>query len=159
MISADLQVLSDKAAISEVLHRYAMAIDLRDWSLLRECFTDQMQADFRSFGVRDVYQGPADDWVEAIRSTIAGLDVTQHLTANHSCRVDGDEARLTAYLQALHRLQVERGDSDYTCGGYYTCELQRSGPDWRISAYSLTVTWDRGNRDILRQAQRKSAGR
>ena len=56
MISADLQVLSDKAAISEVLHRYAMAIDLRDWSLLRECFTDQMQADFRTFGVRDVYQ-------------------------------------------------------------------------------------------------------
>ena len=59
MISADLQVLSDKAAISEVLHRYAMAIDLRDWSLLRERFTDQMQADFRSFGVRDVYKGPA----------------------------------------------------------------------------------------------------
>ncbi len=154
---ANVQLLLDREDISQVLYRYATAIDTRDWDLLATCFTKDLEADFRAFGGREIVKG-RDIWLEAIKSTIAGLDATQHLTANHVHTVDGDSGTLVAYLQALHRLDTARSDPEYTVGGYYTCDMLR-GEDgqWRMRRYSLSVTWHRGNRDILRQAQRRLA--
>ena len=146
-----LQHLLDRADISGVLHRYAKAIDTKDWTLLASCFTEDLEADFRSFSGREVARG-RDRWVEAIRSTIQGMDATQHLTGNHVHEIRGDEATLCAYIQAVHRLQNERGDPEYTIGGYYDCDLLRTPEGWRIRKYRLTVTWHRGNREILRLA-------
>jgi len=152
---AEVQLLLDREDISQVLYRYATAIDTRDWDLLATCFTDDLEADFRSFGGREVVKGKAQ-WLEVIKGTIQGLDATQHLTANHVHAVDGASATLVAYLQALHRLDTARSDPEYTVGGYYTCDMLR-GDDgqWRMCRYALVVTWHRGNRDILRQAQRR----
>jgi len=154
---ANVQLLLDREDISQVLYRYATAIDTRDWDLLATCFTKDLEADFRAFGGREIVKG-RDIWLEAIKSTIAGLDAPQHLTANHVHTVDGDSGTLVAYLQALHRLDTARSDPEYTVGGYYTCDMLR-GEDgqWRMRRYSLSVTWHRGNRDILRQAQRRLA--
>ena len=159
MTETKLQLLLDRDHISQVLHTYATAIDTRDWELLASCFTEDLEADFRAFGGREVVTG-REAWVEIIKGTIAGLDATQHLTANHVHRIDGDTATLTAYLQAVHRLDSARGDPEYTVGGYYTCDMARGTPDevndgWRMRRYTLNVTWHRGNRDILRQAQRR----
>ena len=152
---AKVQLLLDREDICQVLYRYATAIDTRDWDLLATCFTDDLEADFRSFGGREVVKGKAQ-WLEVIKGTIQGLDATQHLTANHVHTVDGESATLVAYLQALHRLDTARSDPEYTVGGYYTCDMLR-GDDgqWRMCRYALAVTWHRGNRDILRQAQRR----
>lgn len=157
-MSADpLAELQDRIAISDVLHRYAAAIDGKDWELMRSCFTDDLEADFRSFGGLEVVRG-ADAWVETIRSTIQGMDATQHLTGNHSHRIDGDQAQLTAYIQAVHILANDRGDSEYTIGGSYDCDLVRTAEGWKIRRYVLTVLWHRGNRNILRLATRAAKG-
>ncbi len=154
MTDANVQLLLDREDISQVLYRYATAIDTRDWDLLATCFSEDLEADFRAFGGREVVKG-RDTWLAAIRSTIEGLDATQHLTANHVHTVDGDEGTLVAYLQAVHRLDTARSDPEYTVGGYYTCDMVRTAEGWRMRRYSLAVTWHRGNRDILRQAQRR----
>ena len=159
MIDPAIQNLTDRADTSSVLHTYATAIDKRDWDLLTTCFTEDLEADFRDFGGRHVIKGRAA-WVDAIKGTINGLDATQHLTANHVHKIDGNNAIITAYLQAVHRLEGARSDPEYTVGGYYTCDMVRShdgeiNGGWRIRRYKLTVTWHRGNRDILRQARRR----
>lgn len=154
MTDAKIQLLLDRADISQVLHSYATAIDTRDWDLLATCFTEDLEADFRDFGGREVVKG-RDVWLEIIKGTIQGLDATQHLTANHVHQIDGDTATLTAYLQALHRLDTARSDPEYTVGRYYTCEMVRTNDGWRMRRNTLKVTWHRGNRDILRQAQRR----
>ncbi|MBT3331341.1 MAG: nuclear transport factor 2 family protein [Rhodospirillaceae bacterium] len=160
---AKVQLLLDRADISQVLYTYATAIDTRNFDLLATCFTADLEADFRSFGSREIIKG-RDNWLPIIQGTIEGLDATQHLTGNHVITVDGDSATLVAYLQALHRLDTARSDPEYTVGGYYTCDMARGegglqdGPHdgrWRMRRYSLQVTWHRGNRDILRQAQRR----
>jgi ketosteroid isomerase-like protein len=153
---AKVQLLLDRADISQVIHTYATAIDTRDWDLLATCFTEDLEADFRSFGGREVVTG-RDPWVATIKSTIEGLDATQHLTANHGIQVDGDTGTLIAYLQAVHRLDTARSDPEYTVGGYYTCDMVRGADGWRMRRYTLVVSWHRGNRDILRQAQRRLA--
>lgn len=157
-MSADpLAELQDRIAISEVLHRYAAAIDGKDWALLRSCFTDDLEADFRSFGGLEVVRG-ADAWVAAIRSTIQGMDATQHLTGNHTHRLDGDQAKLSADVQAVHILANQSGDNEYTIGGSYDCDLVRTAEGWRIRRYVLKVRWHRGNRHIIRLATRAAKG-
>jgi hypothetical protein len=154
MRDAALQALLDREAVGNVLHRYAKAIDSKDWALLETVFTEDVEADFRSFGGREVQKG-RDTWVAAVKSTIAGLDATQHMTGNHVARVDGDRATLNAYIIAAHWLHDARGDGEYTVGGDYDIELRREADGWRICRYTLNVAWHRGNRDILRQATRK----
>ncbi|HZD26302.1 MAG TPA: nuclear transport factor 2 family protein [Alphaproteobacteria bacterium] len=153
------RLLLDRADVSAVMHRYCTAVDTRDWDLLASCFTADAEADFRSFGAREVVRG-RDAWVAAVKATVGGLDATQHLTANHVHRIDGDAAHLTAYLQAVHWLDNDAGDREYTVGGFYDIELVRQpageDPPWRIRRYALTVTWARGNRHILRLGRKRA---
>lgn len=149
------QILLDQSNISAVMNKYCTAIDLRDWGLLASCFSEDLVADFRSFGASELVKG-RDAWVAAVRGTVGGLDATQHLTSNHVYELKGDDANFTAYVQAVHVLANEFGDSEYTIGGYYKCSLTRREDDWAIKNYSLNVTWQRGNRHILRLGRERS---
>jgi hypothetical protein len=153
MDDSDLRTAAERLAVSDVLHRYATAIDTRDFDLLNQVFDETVDADFTSFGGRRVTVSRAE-WIDTIRSTVGGLDVTQHLTGNHVHRIDGDRAHLTAYLQAFHRFSGSRGEPDYIIGGYYEIDLVRRSEGWRIDRYALNATWQRGNRDVLREAAR-----
>ena len=157
MTANEHSVLADRSAISDVMHRYATAIDMRDFGLLEQVFDDPLEADFSSFGGAS-YSGPRAEWIETVRSTVSGLTSTQHLTGNHVHRIDGDRAHLTAYLQAMHHLSGARGDPDYLIGGYYDVDLVRRAEGWRVSRYRLTTTWQRGDRDVLRQAAKRLKG-
>jgi hypothetical protein len=111
------RALLDRAELDEVMNRYAASIDLRDWARLRTVFADgEIEADFTSMGVKQVFRGPAERWVDTVRQTITGFDATQHFFANHSAEVDGDRAVDTRYMQARHQLGTEH----YTIGGYYS---------------------------------------
>lgn len=156
MSETTIEMLADQAAISEVMHRYCRAVDGRDWDLLASCFTEDVEADFRSFGAREVAAG-RDAWVAAVGSTVGGLDATQHLTGNHMHDLKGDTATLRADLQAVHILQNDLGDAEYTIGGFYTCDFVRRPDGWKIRRYTLTMTWQRGNRHILRLGAKKAA--
>jgi hypothetical protein len=155
MNEALLREIADRTAISGVLHRYCRGVDSKNWALLEGCFADDLEADFRSFAGREVVRGRAA-WLAAMRKTIAGLDATQHLTGNHEIAIAGDAATLRADLQAVHILRNDRGDAEYTVGGFYDIDLGRASDGWRIRRYRLTVVWTRGNRDVLRLAAKRS---
>ena len=97
--------------------------------------------------------------IAAIRETIAGMDATQHLMANHVHVFEGrDRCTLTSYLRAEHFLINDRGDDSYTVGGFYVWRLARGAEGWRAAAYALNVTWSRGNRGLLAMARRRAKG-
>lgn len=154
MTATELATVVDRLAISDVMHRYATAIDMKRFDLLEQVFDDTVEADFTSFGGK-VYNGSRAGWIAQVRLTVGGLTSTQHLTGNHVHSIDGDGARLTAYLQAMHHLSGARGDPDYLIGGHYDADLVRRPAGWRIRRYTLTMTWQRGDRDVLRQAARR----
>lgn len=157
MTSVELAGIADRLAVSDVMHRYATAIDTRDFGLLEQVFDDTVESDFSTLGGKP-WSGPRADWIEAVRLTVAGLTTTQHLTGNHVHRIEGDTAHLNAYLQAMHHLSGARGDPDYLIGGHYDVDLARRPAGWRITRYRLTVTWQRGDRDVLRQAAKRLKG-
>lgn len=151
-----VRTLLDRLDCQEVMNRYAASIDLRDWARLGTVFADgPIEADFTTMGVKQVFRGPAGDWIEAVRQTITGFDATQHFFANHSAEVDGDRAVDTRYMQARHQM----GDAHYTIGGYYTGQMLRTAAGWRVARYTLTVTFTDGERRLMGIAYRKATGR
>ncbi|MFQ5697663.1 MAG: nuclear transport factor 2 family protein [Myxococcota bacterium] len=149
-----LQALVDRAAISDVVVRYATGLDRRDWSAFRSVFTDEIEMDFESVGI-PAGRVSADAWVADARALFAGFDATQHQSSNHVFDLRGDEAICISSMQAEHFVGEER----WTIGGYYTNELVRTAGGWKIHGLILTVTWQRGNREVPRLARRRSRGR
>jgi len=149
-----LRDLADRQELADLMNRYALAIDLRDWAGLRAVFAEGgIEADFTSMGVKQVFRGTADEWVERVRQTITGFDATQHFFANHLVELDDDRATDTRYMQARHQL----GDAHYTIGGYYTGHMVRTPSGWRIARYRLTVSFHDGDRRLMGIAYRKAA--
>jgi 3-phenylpropionate/cinnamic acid dioxygenase small subunit len=115
-------------AIRDVIDRYAIGLDLREWETVRSCFTADCHADYERFG----------SWTER-EPFVASLDVihrdvgrTLHRIANHQIKVHGDRAIATSYLDAL--LQVRKGDHDLLhVVGRYLDEVIRTEDGWRIS--------------------------
>lgn len=150
--------LADRAEVSDVLHRYATGLDRRDWALYRSIFTDEVDMDFSSIGM-PAGRVAADTWVERARVLFAGFDATQHLSANHVHDICGDEATCTSYMRAEHFVLNSEGENYYTMGGYYTNRLVRTAEGWKLRGVTLTVTWNRGNRHVLRLAARRGRER
>jgi hypothetical protein len=152
MDNASVQLLLDRAEISDVQLRYATGVDMRDWKLFRSCFAEEIEVDFTSvFGGSGPRKVSGDQWAEAARRTVSGFKTTQHLIT-----VDGDKALCVAYLQAQHCLPNEQGDSMQTIGGYYTNHFIRTPHGWKIRSCKLTMTWSKGNWGIFELARERA---
>ena len=148
--------LEDRLMVHDVMHRYALAIDTKNWALLRTVFAESITADFRSFGSKTVFRGSAATWVDMIQSTLQGMDATQHMMGNHLYQIEANRAQGTTYIQARHVCHNNWGGNTYTIGGHYAVDMVREAAAWRIAAYTLHVTWHDGDRHVLRAAARKA---
>ncbi len=157
MSDPNLPQLLDRAAISDVVHAYATGLDRRDWTLFRSIFTDAIEMDFASVGLR-VGSYDADEWVRDAARLFAGFAATQHTSTNHVHDVRGDEATCTSNMQAEHFVAREPDDGladgadRWTIGGYYTNELVRTADGWKLAKVTLIVTWQTGNPGVSRIA-------
>jgi hypothetical protein len=93
-----LQLLVDRAAISDTVYGYATGLDRRDWKLYRSIFTDSIVMDFESVGIPPG-TFDADTWVRDAQRLFAGFSATQHTSSNHAHDVRGDEASCTSNMR------------------------------------------------------------
>jgi hypothetical protein len=149
--NAEIQELIERQKITDVLTRYAMALDSKNWPLLKTCFTPDAVADYGPEAGR--HEGyPAIEKV--VRFFLGGLS-SQHLIGNFVIEIEGEKARATCYLQAQHYLEGTEGGDAYTIGGTYEDELIRTDEGWRIKFRKLTSTWVDGNSGVFEAAQAK----
>ena len=128
--------VGDRLAISDVLIRYATALDGRDWELLASCFTDDATLDYDTSGTYG-----RDAFVEHCRAGLARMKATQHCVTNHVISTDGDRAHSTSYVIAQH---VRANDVTFTLGGTYSDDLVRVGTGWRIASRRFVTSWKAG---------------
>jgi len=145
MADDKLQALMDRAAISEVMQRYGMSIDTRDWAALRSCFADEIEIDASETGVEP--RAPArrisgDQWLDRIRRIVTQFAVTQHMISPYRIEIAADRALCMAYMQARH-FPPNRSDAKavWVIGGYYTNTMVRTVQGWKIAVWKLTLTW------------------
>lgn len=155
-----VQLLIDRAAISDVVYAYATGLDRREWTVFRSIFTDTIEMDFQSIGLPAI-RIDADEWVRDTKRLFAGFAATQHTSTNHTHDVRGDEATCTSNMQATHFVDrqpndgLENGADCWTIGGYYIDELVRSAQGWKLAKVTLNITWQTGNRALSRIALRR----
>jgi len=148
----DLAALADRLAVEEVLYRFADGLDRRDWVQYRAVFTDEIDLDYSSYRPTSIGVWAADDWVARAAALFPGLDATQHTITNPIVELDGDRARIRAYVRADHVYVGAPGGDIYTLGGYYDDGLVRTDDGWRIHRKSLHMRWQEGNRPLMQLA-------
>ena len=150
-----LDELLIRAAISDVVLRYAAAVDGRDWDMFTSCFTDPVFINFVSFSPTAAEEMPRSAWVARVRSLIPGFDATQHLSSNHDITIATDgNATCVSAMQATHVLD----DSIAVLGGFYTNQLVRAADrTWRIESCTLTVTWRTGDQRLFALARERAS--
>ena len=123
--------LTEKAAILDVIHRYALALDRKDWKLLDRCFTQDARLDYTTAG------GPAGSYRTELRAWLIEIlepvPVLQHFVSNVIIELDGDRARATVYGVSVNQFDSNEGGPTLVCGGIYHDRLEKGSEGWRFS--------------------------
>ncbi len=140
--------------LHRVVCRYARACDERDWDAVNDVFSVDASADYGGRHLRDR---------AAIRAMLVahlgGCGPTQHLLGDFVVEVDAD-ALVTSrtYVRAAHRGAGGLHDQTYECLGEYADRWTRTTHgDWRIAHRRMTVSFEFGNRGVLRAATAAAA--
>lgn len=147
----DLRTLLDRAAIEDVRHRFAIALDTRDWALFESLFADEIDADLAALvGPRRTL--PKADLVALFRHSFrrpAAENPTQQLYGNLLIEVIGDTATCSSYLVGHHTIPNFAGGDEVTLRARYLDRLTRTPDGWRITALTLQLFSITGNAAIF----------
>jgi len=141
----DLQQISDRVEIDDLLTRYTRAIDTGEWDRLDSVFTSDAFIDYTSTG------GIAGEY-PTVKAWLAEMlpmfPRRHHLIAQREVSVDGDVAAVTAYFFNPMVLPQEDGTERlWEFGGYYRHKLVRTPQGWRSRELVEELVWKRGMRD------------
>jgi len=144
-MALDIQAISDRIEIDELLVRYSRALDYRDFDALETLFTAEAQFDGGSLG-KPV--GPSA--IRAmIEGTLTGLDATQHLVAKSLIELDGDSAQVRTYLFSQHIRKDAPGLDYYMLGAEYCDQVERTADGWKFASRRLDRMWTVGDRAVI----------
>jgi 3-phenylpropionate/cinnamic acid dioxygenase small subunit len=147
-VTLDIQRISDRIEIDDLLARYARALDYRTFEDLDGIFTADATFDAGGLGCPT---GPAAIR-EMIQGTIGHLDATQHLVGKSIVEFssDGDEAEVRTYLISQHIRESAPGPvKHYFLGGEYFDRVVRTPAGWRIAYRRLDRLWKQGDRAVI----------
>ena len=137
----DLQSLSDRIAIDDLLTSYTVAIDTHDWDRLDAVFTPDAHLDYTASGGRS---GPFAEVKAWLAETLPMFTAMQHFVTQKDVRLAGDEATVRAYF--LNPLVIDREDGSrwqMDVGGVYAHDLVRTGGGWRSRRLVEEMLWHR----------------
>jgi hypothetical protein len=89
--SRALQAFADRAAITDLLTTFAVAIDSCDWPRYRSVFTDHIDLDYSSWRAGSIGRWAADDWVVRAAQLFPGFTATRHALTNVLVTLDTDD--------------------------------------------------------------------
>ena len=126
-----LQEISDRIEIQDLLIRYTVAIDEKDWEKLDTCFLPDAKVDYTtSGGIKGEYP-EVRAW---LAKALAPFTMSQHLISNSTVELDGDRAKTRTMV--YNPMGVPRKDGSlhiFTVGAYYDDVLVRTPEGWRIA--------------------------
>jgi hypothetical protein len=137
----------DRWGILDTVTRYFTAIDRRDFELLRQVFTPDVDAVFEGTQV----SGGLDRLLAFITGKsdirlpidVIDLQLSMHFLGNHAATVTGDTARSETYALA-HLVDRPQGQPRLrTRGLRYVDELVRTEGGWRIRRREHLCDWMR----------------
>jgi hypothetical protein len=142
--SEKIQLLMDRIDVGELIHRYPVSIDSRNWPLFQSIFTERIKVCLgpaaREAKYREV---TAAAFTQDVTRIISQFAITQHFLTDYHVEVNRDEALCTCYMQARHfKYESSAEQAIWDMGGYYDYNLVRTAGGWRVHQYRLAITWE-----------------
>jgi ketosteroid isomerase-like protein len=127
---------TDREQILDVIMRYAVSVDRRDFDGVAACFTDDASALYS--GVQ--LEPGVDNIINHIRG-IENMPCSQHMFGSSTVEIDGDTAHSVSY--ALAYLVRPSGDGhDLTTRGLeYDDDWVRTDEGWKIKTRRHRPLW------------------
>jgi ketosteroid isomerase-like protein len=132
-MEAEVQALVDRAAIQDVLHRYARGVDRKDLTLVASCFTPDAVYE------GSLARGTVQEALARLETRFAAWETTMHLMANQLIDLAGDQAHSETYAVAYHR----GPGGELVVGVRYLDDLVRRDGRWLISRRVVALDWQR----------------
>lgn len=129
--------LLDRAAIRDVLLRYAHGVDRRDLAAVAACFTPD--ASYKG----SLGEGSIEVALRSLRERMAQYSSTMHLVANQLVEISGDRATSETYAIAYHQLAGGEERRNMAVGVRYLDQLVRAAGGWRICHREVKLEWQR----------------
>jgi hypothetical protein len=132
--SQKLQILWDKQEITEVVHRFARALDRVDGELMKDCYWEDATEEHQDpiFPDKFFWNGNGHEFVPIAMKGFHGLKDTQHRIANMLIELDGDHATAECYVWAYHLHEEDGKDMEGTLGGRHLFRFERREGEWKI---------------------------
>jgi hypothetical protein len=140
----DLQELSDRQEITDLITRFTLAIDTRSFADLRLVFTQDAVLDYSSAGGPT---GSSDVVVPWLERALGGFDRFQHVVGQIAIDLQGDTAQATAYFTSPRVVVIDPEGTEKVreVGGYHHHDLVRTPAGWRSRGFVDDRVWSRRN--------------
>ena len=135
-----LQELVDKAAIRELMMKYARGIDRRDLDLIASGFTPDAHTNYR-----DGEQQGLEEIVSCLRTGTSRFDRSTHFMGDQEIQISGDTADVETYAIDYLLYPIE-GKQYQSIGGLrYQDKMVRRDGRWLVQHRSLLIDWRRNS--------------
>ena len=133
--------MSDERAIERLLVDYARAIDAKEFDRLDAVFLPDAALDFSELSGKKGSYAEVKGWLARRMSRFVAL---HHQLGNVVVSVDGDRARASAYVRAMHVYDEDGARRWFEIGGIYEDELVRTDAGFRIATRRLRHVFTTG---------------
>lgn len=139
----DVQTITDRLEIADVLTRYTRAIDTGAWDRLDTVFTPDAAIDYTESGGIVASYAEVKPWLAEMLP--AFFPKRMHTLGQVEIDLDGDAARVTAYFHnPMPMDDGAGGEKIVEIGGFYHHEMVRTQDGWRSRRLHEEVVWKRG---------------
>src|SRR5687767_14883110 len=137
----DLQTISDRIEIDDLITRYTRSVDTLDWARFDTVFTPDATIDYTASGG---IKGTRDDVRDWLAESLPMFTTMQHYVCQKEVTIDGDNAEVRVYLMnPMAIAQPDGGTWRMEVGGYYVHQLVRTADGWRSRELVEELAWDR----------------
>jgi len=142
----NVDLLSDKAELTELANKLYMYCDAQQWDkLLEEVFTPVIWFDMASAGGGMPVSIEAHVVCKMWADGFAGLDAIHHQAGHYIITVDKDDADIYAYAVATHYKKAASKGATRTFVGGYELKARRFVNGWRLSQFKYNLKYVDGN--------------
>lgn len=149
----EVQMLSDRWDIVDVVNGIFIHTDNRDWQAVIDSFADEVLLDYTSMTGGEPVRLSPEAIVTGWQGVLPGFQVTHHTISNHQVTINGDQADCFSYGTAVHLLPQDSGQNTWTVIGTYNHHLTKTVRGWRVDTMRFNLKIVEGNTDLPRLAQ------
>lgn len=132
----DLQQLSDRMEIQDLMVEYCYAIDNRDWDALDNVFTPDAIIDYSEMVG---FKGNLAETKKFLSESMVVIQDCQHIISTSQIRLDGDRA--TGRTVCTNPMVLKPDGHVFIVGLWYKDEFVRTDKGWRISSRYEQNSW------------------